>query len=152
MSKVQHFNDAIIEHYVHRQRDEFITQLQNRENDILRLAATKCGKATAQFFQSEARGQYYARGSYSMSYFIEFTDGQRCVFRVPLRPSLAYCPRSKLECEVATIQSEALQVHVKPYNHIYQLESGICQTALPFLSLRFWPTAQTVALIHCPHS
>lgn len=112
MSKLEHFNDAIVEHSVHRQRDDFIAQLRNRENDILRLAATKCGKTTAHFFQSEARSQYYARGSYNMSYFIQFTDGQRCVFRVPLRPSLAYCPRSKLECEVATIQSVALQAHV----------------------------------------
>ncbi|OAA42570.1 phosphotransferase enzyme family protein [Metarhizium rileyi] len=104
MSKAQHFNDGIVQHSVHSRRDQFVKQLRSREKEILTLAATECGKPSADFFASTALGDYYARGSYNASFFIRFADGEKCVFRVPLRPCLAYCPRLKLQCEVATMQ------------------------------------------------
>ncbi|KAH0592234.1 hypothetical protein MHUMG1_09980 [Metarhizium humberi] len=125
MSKVQHFNDGIIQHSVHRQRDQFVNQLRSREKDILKLASTQCGKPSARFFQSAALGDYYARGSYNVSFFIRFADGEKCVFRVPLRPCLAYCPRLKLQCEVTTMRhlSECTTIPV-PKVLAYCADSG----------------------------
>lgn len=104
MVQVQAFNDDIVQRSVHRRRDEFIARLRSREAEILKLAATKCGKPNAEFFQSQAHGSYLARGNYNVSFFIELSGGQRCVLRIPLRPCLAYCPRRKLECEIATMR------------------------------------------------
>ncbi|EFY88761.1 phosphotransferase enzyme family protein [Metarhizium acridum CQMa 102] len=125
MSKAQHFKDGIVQHSVHRQRDQFVNQLRSREKDILKLASTKCGKPSASFFQSTALGDYHARGSYNVSFFIRFADGEKCVFRVPLRPCLAYCPRLKLQCEVATMQhlSESTTIPV-PKVLAYCADSG----------------------------
>lgn len=77
MSTVQHFNDGIIQYSVHRQRDQFVNQLRSREKDILKLASTQCGKLSARFFQSTALGDYYARGSCNVSFFIRFADGEK---------------------------------------------------------------------------
>lgn len=99
-----HFRNERTQRSVHGQRDDFISQLRSRENDILKLAATKCGQPTAEFFQSEVCGDYYTRGSYNATFFIRLANGQKCVLRIPLRPCLAYCPHRKLECEIATMQ------------------------------------------------
>ncbi|EGX88312.1 Protein kinase-like domain [Cordyceps militaris CM01] len=125
MERARGFNDEIVGHAVHRARDRFVEQLRSRENEILTLAAKHCGHASARFFPSRAVGDYYARGSYNALFFVEFADGSRSVVRIPIRPTLAYCPRLKLQCEIATMQhvSETTTIPI-PRILAYALESG----------------------------
>ncbi len=104
MAGVKAFTNAMTEKSVHGRRDIFIKKLHLRETQILRLAASACRKTSGRFFQPENEDNYFIRGSYNISFFIEFDDGQKCLFRIPLRPCLAYCARRKLQSEVATMQ------------------------------------------------
>ncbi len=97
-------NDASIQRSVRQQREKFVQQLRGRESELLQLASRVCGQASCHFFKPDALGTHFVRGSYNVSFFIQFPDGQRCVLRIPNRPCWAYCPRRKLQSEVATMQ------------------------------------------------
>ncbi|TQV90370.1 phosphotransferase enzyme family protein [Cordyceps javanica] len=98
------FNNELIQSAVYDKRDRFISQLKDREKEILRLASSVCGKGPCTFFTSETLNNYVVHGSYNLSFFIRFSDGEKCVFRIPLRPCLAYNARDKLRSEIVTMQ------------------------------------------------
>ncbi|EFY91559.1 hypothetical protein J3459_014636 [Metarhizium acridum] len=104
MAKPSHFNDAIVEQSVHCERDRFIQRLRKREAELLQLASSSCNKTSASFFQPPAHSNYFVRGSYNLCFFIQFSDLQKCVLRIPLRPCLTSCPGRKVQSEVATMR------------------------------------------------
>ncbi|KAF5133094.1 hypothetical protein E5D57_003716 [Metarhizium anisopliae] len=107
MARSSHFNNSIVERLVHYERDQFIRSVRNRETELLQLASTSCDKGPSSFFQAPAVGDYFTQGSYNLCFFIQFSDLQRCVLRIPLRPCLGYCPGRKIKSEVATMRENA---------------------------------------------
>lgn len=104
MARSSHFNNGIVERLVHYERDQFIRSVRNGETELLQLVSTSCDKGPSSFFPAPAVGDYFTRGSYNLCFFIQFSDLQRCVLRIPLRPCLGYCPGRKIKSEVATMR------------------------------------------------
>lgn len=98
------FNNDLIGQEVYRKRDQFVRELRQREEEILQLASSVCGRGPCSFFRHSALGEYFVHGSYNFSFFIEFEDGEKCVLRIPLRPCLAYNAQEKLRSEIVTMQ------------------------------------------------
>lgn len=96
MTPAQQLKDQLIQSRVHRERDQFIASITERQ--VRTLASSYRNATPCDFFDKPKRG------SYNICYFVRFPDDLKWVVRVPLAPCLAFGGRSKLETEIATMQ------------------------------------------------